>query len=97
MLPACAGVIPQDADPVATLEDKERKRAIDELLNSVLTEKEADVLRLRHGFGKDSKPCTLEEIGKMYGVTRERIRQIEASALQKLRDNAELFGLRDFL
>lgn len=87
----------QDADPVATLEDKERKRAIDELLNSVLTEKEADVLRLRHGFGKDSKPCTLEEIGKMYGVTRERIRQIEASALQKLRDNAELFGLRDFL
>ena len=48
-------------------------------------------------FGKDGKICTLEEIGKIYGVTRERIRQIEAKALRKLRENADDYGLDEYL
>jgi RNA polymerase primary sigma factor len=50
-----------------------------------LTEREAMVLKLRFGF-EDGTPKTLEEVGKLYNVTRERIRQIEAKALQKLRN-----------
>jgi len=56
---------------------------IEELLGT-LTVKEADIIRLRFGIGTD-RPRTLEEVGDIYGVTRERIRQIEAKALRKLR------------
>lgn len=51
---------------------------------STLTPRERDVIRMRYGF-KSGSPKTLEEIGSSYGVTRERIRQIEAKALRKLR------------
>lgn len=54
------------------------------LIDEVLSEKEKDVLKLRLGFGGNS-PHTLEEIGKEYNVSRERIRQIEGKALRKLR------------
>ena len=54
--------------------------------NSPLNEKEKEVLRLRYGIGSaDGEGCTLEEIGPRFGVTRERIRQIEAKAMRKLK------------
>ena len=59
--------------------------AVDKLL-SALRERERNVIRLRFGFN-DEKKRTLEEIGKMYGVTKECIRQTEAKALKKLREN----------
>jgi RNA polymerase primary sigma factor len=60
---------------------------IEIVLNSYLTEREQMVLRLRFGL-QDGTPRTLEEVGHVYNVTRERIRQIEAKALEKLRLNA---------
>lgn len=61
-----------------------------------LTEREEQVLRLRFGLD-DGSPKTLEEVGQMFGVTRERIRQIEAKALRKLRHPSRSKKLKDFL
>ena len=61
-----------------------------------LTEREEQVLRLRFGLD-DGSPKTLEEVGQMFGVTRERIRQIEAKALRKLRHPSRAKKLKDFL
>lgn len=66
-----------------------------ELLDT-LTEREAMVLRLRFGLD-DGNPRTLEEVGKVFNVTRERIRQIEAKALRKLRHPSRSKKLKDFL
>ena len=68
-------------------------------INSVLDEmppREAQVLRMRYGIGMPSDH-TLEEVGRQFGVTRERIRQIEAKALRKLRHPCRSQGLRGFL
>lgn len=68
-------------------------------INSVLDEmppREAQVLRMRFGIGMPSDH-TLEEVGRQFGVTRERIRQIEAKALRKLRHPCRSQGLRGFL
>ena len=61
-----------------------------------LNEREAGVVRLRFGL-TDGRPRTLDEIGHVYGVTRERIRQIEAKAMAKLRRSARSQTLRDYL
>lgn len=63
---------------------------------SVLTEREQKVLRMRFGFD-DGKPRTLEEVGREFQVTRERIRQIEGKALRKLRHPSRSKKLRDYL
>lgn len=63
---------------------------------SMLTEREQTVLRMRFGLD-DGKPRTLEEVGKEFHVTRERIRQIEAKALRKLRHPSRSKKLKDYL
>jgi len=71
------------------------KAHIVEVLDT-LSEREQKVLELRFGL-VDHKPRTLEEVGKVFGVTRERIRQIEAKALRKLRHPSRSRKLRDYL
>ncbi len=71
------------------------KEQLEEVLMS-LTDREAKVLRLRFGL-EDGRPRTLEEVGKEFDVTRERIRQIEAKALRKLRHPSRSKKLKDFL
>jgi RNA polymerase primary sigma factor len=71
------------------------KEQIDDVL-STLTEREKKVLQLRFGL-LDGRSRTLEEVGREFGVTRERIRQIEAKALRKLRHPSRSRKLRDFL
>ena len=68
--------------------------ALSEILNT-LTEREADVLRLRFGM-YDGKTHTLEEVGQIFGVTRERIRQIENKAIRKLRHPSRAKKIKDF-
>lgn len=70
-------------------------REIDDVL-SVLTDREQRILRLRFGF-EDGKIWTLEEVGKEFNVTRERIRQIEAKALRRLRMSGDTKKLKAYL
>ena len=71
-----------------------RKQVRDVL--GTLNERERTVLQLRYGL-EDGRSRTLEEVGRVFGVTRERIRQIEAKALRKLRHPSRSRKLRDFL
>jgi RNA polymerase primary sigma factor len=71
------------------------KEQIEEVLSG-LNDREQRVLRLRFGLD-DGRPRTLEEVGREFGVTRERIRQIEAKALRKLRNPQRSKKLRDYL
>ena len=71
------------------------KDEIDEVLLT-LTEREEKVIRLRFGLD-DGKSKTLEEVGQLFGVTRERIRQIEAKALRKLRHPSRSRKLKDYM
>ena len=65
-----------------------------EVALSALPERERRVIELRYGLD-GSQPCTLEEVGQAFGVTRERIRQIENNTLKKLESLPEAQGLRD--
>lgn len=81
---------PADAASISLL-----KEQLNEVLKT-LTPRESKVLSLRFGL-EDGHPRTLEEVGLQFGVTRERIRQIEAKALRKLRHPSRSKKLRDFL
>jgi RNA polymerase primary sigma factor len=77
-----------------TYENMLRER-LDEAL-ATLTPREARIIRLRFGLG-NHKPCTLEELGAKFGLTRERIRQIEGKALRRLRHPCRVLELREYL
>ena len=81
--------------PEEYTENEILKEEIDDVLQS-LQPREQEVLRLRFGL-KDGTCHTLEEVGKKFNVTRERIRQIEAKALRKLRHPSRAKKLKDFL
>ena len=66
------------------------------LVSSGLTNREADVIKARYGL-TDGQPKTLDELGKVHGVTRERIRQIESKTMSKLRHPSRSQALRDYL
>ena len=88
----------EDSEAVVPLE-RASFRLLQEQLESVLhtlSEREKQVIRLRFGL-VDGQPCTLEEVGKKFGVTRERIRQIESKTLSKLRHPSRSQKLRDYL
>jgi RNA polymerase primary sigma factor len=70
------------------------RERVEEVL-ATLTPREARILRLRFGLGQD-RPYTLEEVGQKFGLTRERIRQIEGKALRRLRQPSRARMLRDF-
>ena len=87
----------QDAvSPVQATHYKLMQEKIDEVL-STLTEREQKVLRLRFGIGGSNFPRTLEEVGTIFNVTRERVRQIETKALNKLRHPSRRQKLIEFM
>lgn len=94
---ACLGDLLEDPT-AAALEDaavaRQRTQAI-RIVLSCLTPREEAILRLRHGID-DGRCLTLDEVGKRYGLTRERIRQIEHKALRKLRHPSRARLLQDF-
>lgn len=81
--------------PYKSTRDSILKEALEEALDS-LTEREEMVVRLRWGLDEQD-PKTLEEVGRIFGVTRERVRQIEAKAIRKLRHPSRSQRLREFL
>jgi RNA polymerase primary sigma factor len=89
-IPDEGGEAPSDAASFQLL-----RESMEEVLGT-LTEREREVLRLRFGLA-DGRSRTLEEVGREFNVTRERIRQIEAKALRKLRHPSRSRKLRDYL
>jgi RNA polymerase primary sigma factor len=83
-------VVPEEAVTFALLREQLRS------VLGTLTEREAGIVSLRFGL-TDGRPKTLDEIGKVYGVTRERIRQIESKTMSKLRHPSRSRVLRDYL
>ncbi len=89
--------IPSDEveSPDTYIADKMLQEHLSELLDKALTPKEKQILMLRTGWGGQD-PLTLEEIGKIMGVTRERVRQIQEKAINKLKMHPELKKLEDY-
>lgn len=85
----------QDLSPVNSAIRIMRRRQVEKVLDT-LTIKEAKIIKLRFGI-EDGYPRTLEEVGKIFNVTRERIRQIESKALRKLRHPSRSKLLRDYV
>ena len=80
--------------PIDEVVEQNLQESIEEALNE-LSDRERDILRMRFGLGKD-RSYTLEEVGQAFELTRERIRQIEAKAIEKLRHPAKLKKLEAF-
>jgi RNA polymerase primary sigma factor len=86
-----AGESPEPSEEVhVSLGEQALRHAVGEL-----PEKEREVIKLRYGMNGDAGPVSLEEIGRRLGVTRERVRQIEARALERLSELRELESLRE--
>jgi RNA polymerase primary sigma factor len=85
---------PSEATPERTYSDSKRAELIESCLSG-LSPREAKVLRMRFGIGVD-REYTLEDIGKQFGVTRERIRQIEAKAMNRLKEQDKTGALLSF-
>lgn len=91
------GDLLEDADaeaPPAAVDREAMKRRIDEVLGT-LPPREAEILKLRFGIGADRR-YTLEEVGKLFHITRERVRQLETKALRGLQDPSRVERLRGF-
>jgi RNA polymerase primary sigma factor len=84
-----------ESDPLAEAEKRSLEHELNRIMTS-LTERERIVLMHRFGL-HDTKSHTLEEIGKLLGVTRERVRQIESQALSKLRNPRRSDDLINYL
>ncbi len=70
--------------PEETISESAMRQEVSQILDTVLTEREKDVICLRYGLSS-SKPCTLEEVGCAFSLSRERVRQIQSKAMRKLR------------
>ncbi|NIV45880.1 MAG: sigma-70 family RNA polymerase sigma factor [Gammaproteobacteria bacterium] len=81
--------------PLERTVDRELREKVESTLK-VLTAREEEIIRLRFGIGRDM-PYTLEEIGRVMGLSRERVRQIEATALKKIQEAEGSQDLREFL
>jgi DNA-binding CsgD family transcriptional regulator len=90
-LPDHVEVVQVDGDPEEALYNKERNSLLHDVLDQ-LTPRQAKVLRFRCGIGVNSE-YTLEEIGNILGVTRERVRQIEAKAMRRIKSPSFSFDL----
>jgi len=88
----------EDDDALEPMDAAAREMLRDQVRSALaaLTDREREVLELRYGLN-DGKDHTLEEVGQHFSVTRERIRQIEAKALRKLRHPTRSRDLRDYL
>ena len=78
-----------DEEVTVSLDMEVLRRAV-----AQLPERERDVVKLRYGLNGDIEPASLEEIGRRLGITRERVRQIEADALERLAVQREIEALR---
>jgi RNA polymerase primary sigma factor len=90
---AFGDLIPSDADVAEEVEVSLQQNALHEAL-ATLPAREQEVVKLRYGLDGDTDPKSLEEIGRRLGITRERVRQIEARALEQLAERRELEALR---
>ena len=86
---------PRDSEEQRNLSNRITREAVEKALSS-LSAREAQVIKLRFGIG-GGRPQTLQQVGQHFGVTRERIRQIEAKALKRLRRPKNAYQLRDLL
>ena len=90
---AMGDLIASESDVAEEVEVSLQETALHRALAD-LPEREQEIVRLRYGLNGDSDPKSLEEIGRRLGLTRERVRQIEARALQRLAERRELASAR---